>query len=436
MTLTFPNKMSAEAVANLHKVIRRDGNVSFLPNIEKCKDKTSALYNKILSSKGASQTVVMPAEEWLVDNYHIIHEQYENVISYLKKCRKYSFRGMPIISGRDGEALRIYDIAAYITEVYDARIDETCLREFLDEYQTVAALTSAEISNLGEMLRIALLVKIADVCDSAEKINRERNEAEKIFERLNKFLDESEVTPAERKRAIDIWISSTEELTPVLAETVLRLAASVNGDTAEYRAIFDLKLAGRKTSVDKMLTAERNSRTSLGIMMGNAVRTLAALASFDWDTLSSELCSVERILDNDPSGVFPLMDRDSRSYYIRCTENIARRANVSAVSVAIAAVERAEEFCCEGCEDFKSHVGYYLCDDGVRELSGKVHKGFRVKMPKRPRGVVASAAFMACSAVSTSVLTFITAVIVAVVSVAGRILHFITVWNAQYISDS
>ena len=419
----------AASVANSHKVIRRDGDAKFLPDIEKCRDITVELYNKIISEKPASQSFAMPAEEWLCDNFHIIAEQYDNVIAYVKSCRRSAFRGMPVVRELQGAALgaesafcggcaagmsiRAYSIAKHITDMYDAHVDEAAVKEFIEEYQNTAALTSAEIGNLGEMLRVALLVKVAGVCAEINRINQQRRESEKIFERLNKYLDEGDITPGERKRAVDIWISSTEELTPILAETVLRLAASSKGDTTEYREIFELKLAGRNTSVDKMLTAERNMRTSLGVTMGNAVRSLSRLSTFDWDTISSELCTVERILDTDPCGVFPLMDRDSRSYYIHCTETIARRANVSAGAVAVAAVERAEEFYNEDKDDVRGHVGYFLCDDGVKLLDGKIHKGFRMKLPKRPRGVAASAAFMACAAVSASVLTFITAVIIS-----------------------
>lgn len=413
MTLTFPSKMNVEAIANKHKIIKRDGNIKGLPDIESCRDITEKLYENIVSLKNSSGAVVMPAEEWLVDNYHIVSEQFDNMIMQIKRSEKSSFRGIPVVRSQNGEVLRVYDIARYITELNDARVDENCLKAFLDEYQTVSALTSAEICSLGDMLRISLLVKISEICDAAREIAEERKEAETIFFRLNKYFEDGEITPADRKRAIDVWVSNAEELTPVMAETVLRLAASENGDTTDYRLIFDMKLAGRKTSVDRLLKAEQNTRIALGITMGNAVRSLIALGSFDWDTLSLELSAVERILDKDPCGVFTAMDRDSRGYYIRCTENIARRANVSAVSIAMAALEKAKESYELNPDDFKSHVGYYICDDGVAKLSEKTHRGFYVKMPKHPRGSVASAGFMACSAIFTAVLTFITAVLVA-----------------------
>ncbi|MBQ8827585.1 MAG: hypothetical protein IJZ90_00390, partial [Clostridia bacterium] len=291
-------------------------------------------------------------------------------------------------------------------------IDENSIIEFIEEYQNTVSLTSSEICVLGEMLRIALLYRISVLCEEAEKMHCEREEAGKIFKRFNEYISDIKDGENDRKRAIDVWLSSTEELTPVLAETVLRLAAKEKGDTGEFRRILEMKLAGRHTTIDKMLAAERSLRTSMGVSCGNAVQSLNRLGSFDWDTVSSRLSTVERILENDPCGIYPQMDRDSRSYYVRCAEHIAREIDVSQEAVVLAAVKESEKHFSGNVKEKKAHVGYYLCGDGIRVLyKGLKHK-FKVNMPKRPRGAAAAAAFMAGTATLAAAAVFIAGVLI------------------------
>lgn len=96
------------------------------------------------------------------------------------------------------------------------------------------------------MLRIALIKYISELCTMQNKIVNERREAANFFSKIEGYIGSREQAPAERKRAVTVWLSGIGELTPVVTETLLRLAANRNDDTEELRSIMSARLARKK----------------------------------------------------------------------------------------------------------------------------------------------------------------------------------------------
>lgn len=101
---------------------------------------------------------IMPAGEWLLDNYYLIEEQIRNVRQHLPP----SFgKGLPSLISPQ-LCPRIYDIATEAIVHGDGRWDIASLTSYINAYQQVTPLTLGEVWALPGMLRLALIENLRD----------------------------------------------------------------------------------------------------------------------------------------------------------------------------------------------------------------------------------------------------------------------------------
>ena len=101
------------------------------------------------------------------------------------------------------------------------------------------------------------------------------------------------------------------------------------------------------------------------------IRSLRTLETSDWKAFFEEVSATERILREDPAGVYARMDFDTRDRYRKAVEELAGRSDWSEEAVAREAVRRSSE----GMGGRSGHVGYHLIDAGVDALARAV--GYR-----------------------------------------------------------
>ncbi len=101
-----------------------------------------------------------------------------------------------------------------------------------------------------------------------------------------------------------------------------------------------------------------------------AVKGLTALYQIDFAAIEDTVSQIERILCLDPSGIYPKMTEESRSYYRGRVAAIAMRRGCEEREIALEAVERAKK----GTDERTRHVGYYILKDPV-STSQKRAKG-------------------------------------------------------------
>ncbi len=99
--------------------------------------------------------------------------------------------------------------------------------------------------------------------------------------------------------------------------------------------------------------------------VGPYILALRTLAAQDWRDVVEALSGVERILREDPAGVYPRMDFRTRDRYRNQVERISRKVDDDEERVARTALEHART--CAG-QSREGHVGYYLIDEGRAEL--------------------------------------------------------------------
>ncbi len=106
--------------------------------------------------------------------------------------------------------------------------------------------------------------------------------------------------------------------------------------------------------------------------VSRAISALLAVSNTSWKSFFEQVSRVEKILREDPAGVYPAMDFETRDRYRRAVEEIADGSLVAEwdVSEAVLALARAHA----GARRL-GHVGCWLIAEGRPELERKV--GFR-----------------------------------------------------------
>ena len=121
------------------------------------------------------------------------------------------------------------------------------------------------------------------------------------------------------------------------------------------------------------------------IIVTNCFLGLRLLSTTDWKDFFEQISRVEKILRDDPAGIYAGMDFDTRNSYRTVIEELARHSTFSEEEVALAANKFAR-----GVGDIvsgrKAHVGYYLRDAGLVMLENSIR--YRPRLNVRIRRVL------------------------------------------------
>jgi len=113
-------------------------------------------------------------------------------------------------------------------------------------------------------------------------------------------------------------------------------------------------------------------------------RLLRVLSDISWFELVSMTSIVERVLAEDPAGVYLRMDVETRNRYRAVIEEFARRTKCGEVEIAERAVSHScspESQSGDSLDSERSHVGYWLVDSGRAEFKRLI--GYRPRLRDR-----------------------------------------------------
>ena len=121
------------------------------------------------------------------------------------------------------------------------------------------------------------------------------------------------------------------------------------------------------------------------------IHSLRRMNQIEWREVLEPLVAFDAVLRLDPVGVFAAMEEETRAAYRMRVAELARHADTNELQTAQVALELAEAAARLDHGDprmarRKSHIGYYLFADGVREL--KLRIGFRPSPLERLRELV------------------------------------------------
>ena len=294
-----------------------------------------------------------PDAEWLLDNFHVIDAVFREVLTHLPS--RYYHELPAMTDGSFAGLPRAYAVAVGLLVHTDSGVNEPDLREYVRACQGVRPLTIGELWAIPIMLRIGLLESLARLARQLQATHGERVRAHDAIRRLAQ--GEAVELP---ERASDAFV--------VGALHGLRELQEVRGDLDEVVRGW---LARREVEPAEVLRRENQRQAGNQVSIGNAVTSLRLLASIDWAAFFEDLSETERILREEPSGVYVRQTFATRDAYRGAVERLARGSDGDEPAVARRAVELAAAHRDEPAD----HVGYYLVGGGRRALARAV--GYR-----------------------------------------------------------
>ena len=107
------------------------------------------------------------------------------------------------------------------------------------------------------------------------------------------------------------------------------------------------------------------------------IHSLRRMNQFEWQPVLEALVIFHRVLEQDPVGAYARMEEETRASYRQRVAELAADSNYSELQVAEAAVEMSLDAAAIPNHDLRlhrrrSHVGYYLFEEGFKELSRRI----------------------------------------------------------------
>ncbi|MCD5414997.1 MAG: hypothetical protein LR001_08385 [Clostridiales bacterium] len=313
-----------------------------------------ALIHKELNERINKKHELSIASEWLLDNFYKIEEQIKEVKKELGKER---FLKLDIINrGFWKEYPRIFVTMLELVSHTDANFDEETLVEFIKEYQLMRILSISEIWAISLVIRVAIIDFIRLISEKAYRIEKDRDLVDQIFSKGN-----HEVINILKK-------TSKEKINSSFIEYFLKKLRKEDIDSGEILAYIEKNNYKYNIPIKKIIEEEHKEQTGLKISIGNAIVSLNEVSTIDWNDIFESLSVVEEVLRKDPAGIYSKMDFESRDYYRKQVEIIAKKCRLEEISVARKIVECAKSNKTENYTEKSNHVGYFLIDKGRKEL--------------------------------------------------------------------
>lgn len=346
---------------------------TLLPRVKQNMKFLEQAYREITEYSARTQDVV-PATDWLLDNYYSLKDLREEIQSSLPN--KFE-RQLPRIASGDFQGYpRIYGLLVELIEHTDSQLRIDTLKGFINAYQVQVPLSSGELWSIPIMLRIILLENIRRLTELILFTQGEREAAD----RWVLPLLESEHLPAEWEELLQS-LDPQEDYSSAYAEQILKRIRDLGVDVAPLLHWVDRVVAKQDTTIEELAKLERQRQTMYQVSMGHAILSIHFMTAEDWPRFFEEVSLVERVFQKDPSRVYGELDFQSRDTYRHQVEKIARRFKVSELVVARKVLSGAQKAHQSG-DIISSHVGYYLMGAGRETLELELEQDFR-----KPRNI-------------------------------------------------
>ena len=301
---------------------------------------------------------IMPAGEWLLDNYYLIEEQIRIVRQHLPK----SFgKGLPsLTSPHNGP--RIYVVASEAIAHGDGRWDTASMTSYISAYQQVTPLTLGEVWALPGMLRLALIENLRRVSMEVVKAQQERSLADSWITRI---FECAENAPADLILVIADMARSRPPLSSAfVAELVRRLQGHGNALALPLTWV-EQRLAEQGVTTDELIHSFNQQLAASQLSVSNSIAGLRLLSETNWADFVETISVVEQTLRLDPAAIYSRMHFDTRDHYRHVIEILARDSHFSELEVANRVLLLSQE---AEPETPGHHIGYYLAGEGRQKL--------------------------------------------------------------------
>ncbi|MCX7092295.1 MAG: phosphorylase [Methylobacter sp.] len=333
---------------------------------------------KAIGKAAREQRAITPAAEWMLDNFHVIEEQINDINIYLPE--KF-YRQLPkLINGFLVGYPRVYGIAWALVAHTDSRFSPEQLTLFMRAYQQVQPLSIGELWAIPTTLRIVLIENLRRLALKVMRSQVGRRLADEFLDQTDK-LDLSTQT---------VFLPDPPFRQAFAVQIVQRLHEPNPGPAPALDFLTDW-LNEQGVTLDEIVHREHAAQIAANLTVRNIITSMRALSAYDWPQFVEDSSLVDKQLRNHPT--YPAMDFLTRDRYRHAIEDLAKRSPHSEVDIAqkiIAKIERVAK--APDTNPQRQEPGYYLIGAGRNEFEQEV--GFKPTFSQKLlRIYVAHAAF-------------------------------------------
>ena len=272
---------------------------------------------------------ITPAAEWLIDNYHLVEQQFREVRSDLPPGY---YRQLPkLADGPFAGYPRILGIAWAFVAHTDSSYDSDMLRRFILAYQEVQPLTIGELWALSITLRIVLIENLRRLADliMASRIDRGR---------ANALAQSLLATKTSQPDDISTLLTGFGQapISDAFAVQLLQRLHDQDERIIPALAWLEARLAIRDSSTDEVVSDEHMRQSAATVTVSNIVNSLRMISNVDWADLFESMSLVQGVLATEPA--FMTMDFATRNLYRNAIEELARGSLHSEADIARLAI--------------------------------------------------------------------------------------------------
>jgi cyclic beta-1,2-glucan synthetase len=316
------------------------------------------------------ERAIVPAAEWLVDNFHIVDEQLREIRDDLPAS---FYRELPKLA--DGPLAgypRVYGIAWAFVAHTDSRFDPETLRRFVLAYQRVQPLTIGELWAVAITLRVVLVENLRRLAEAIVRGRSARQEADALADDLLGLSGRPMTSTATALRRYE----DAPLVTAFAVQLVQRLRDQDPAVTPELLWL-DRRLAAQGTTPDDIVRVEHQRQAAMNVTVRNVIISMGLASTLDWAGFFESVSLIDEVLQADTTYV--AMDFATRDRYRHAIEELARGSSRSELEVAREAIAHAKRV---GPHDARREdPGYYLVGNGRRSF--ELALGFRAPATRR-----------------------------------------------------
>lgn len=318
---------------------------------------------------------VVPAAEWLLDNYHLVEEQIREIrddlppgfYRQLPKLAEGPFAGYP----------RVFGIAWAFVAHTDSNFDPDILTRFIAAYQRVQPLAIGELWAIAITLRIVLIENLRRLADQITSGQKSRADAEALAGRL--VGSQSFQFALEN----DISTRASGPLSEAFAAHLAKRLRDQDPRTTPALGWLEERLGRQDTSIDEVVLHAQQRQGASNVTVRNIITSMRLISDIDWAELFEKVSLVDERLRE--ASAFGDMDFSTRNLYRSAIEQLARGSSLSELEVAGHALDAIPagqtQAGGKGQAQRIGDPGYYLIAEGRPALERTI--GFRAPLRLR-----------------------------------------------------
>ena len=133
-----------------------------------------------------------------------------------------------------------------------------------------------------------------------------------------------------------------------------------------YLEILEEQVNKMGMTISEVITKEHYDIAAAKVSMGNSIISIKEILRVNFLDLFENINGVEEILKKDPANVYSKMDYKTKEDYRNKIKQISEKTKISEIYIANKILEMARIY--QGKNRKKTHIGYYLIEDGKAEL--------------------------------------------------------------------